>query len=83
MTSPVPTRFSSEELAALDRLVDEGVAGSRSAAIRLAVARLHEQHERAKVGATIADAYRRVPQTADDDALALANANALTEAEPW
>lgn len=83
MTTPIPTRFGADELDALDELVADGVAGSRSGAIRLAVARLHEAHRRAKVGEAIADAYRALPQTADDDALALANANALTEAEPW
>lgn len=83
MTIPVPTRFKPEELAALDGLVREGVAENRSDAIRLAVAQLHERHEREKVGRAIADAYRDQPQSADDDALALANVIALTEAEPW
>jgi hypothetical protein len=34
MTTPVPTRFSDEELAMIVRLVDDGIAVSRSAVIR-------------------------------------------------
>lgn len=83
MTTSVPTRFKDEELEALDGLVALGVAGSRSEAIRLAVADLVDRHRRAAVGRAIAEAYRDAPQTADDDALAMANAEALTDAEPW
>lgn len=83
MSTPIPTRFSDRELALLDQLVADGVAPNRSEAIRLAVERLADQHRRATVGDAIAASYRAVPQTADDDAVALANANALTEAEPW
>lgn len=79
----VPTRFQPDEVAALDQLVAEGVADSRSAAIRLAVAELVDRRRRARVGAAIAAAYAALPQDADDDALALAQANALTAAEPW
>jgi Arc/MetJ-type ribon-helix-helix transcriptional regulator len=82
-TVPVPTRFDEHELAAIDELVAAGVAGTRSEVIRVAVSELHDRHARAAVGAAIAEAYRRTPETPDDDALAMANANALTEAEPW
>ena len=37
MTTPVPTRFSDEELALIDDLVAQGVAESRSALIRQAI----------------------------------------------
>jgi Arc/MetJ-type ribon-helix-helix transcriptional regulator len=83
VTTPIPTRFKPEELAALDELVRAGVADNRSDAVRLAVAELYQRHKRAEVGRAIAEAYRTQPQSADDDALALANALALTEAEPW
>lgn len=83
MTTPVPTRFKPDQLAVLDGLVADGVAPSRSEVIRLAVARLHDAHARRQVGEAIAAAYRALPQTAEDDALAMANANALTQAEPW
>ena len=83
MTIQVPTRFRAPEVQALDELVADGVAESRSDAIRLAVARLYDEHRRRKIGEAIAEAYRAVPQTAHDDAWAMASAIALTEAEPW
>lgn len=83
MTVQVPTRFRDTEVEILDALVRDGVADSRSEVIRLAVTRLAEHHRRAKTGEAIAAAYRAQPQTAEENAWALANAIALTEAEPW
>ncbi|HEX4903386.1 MAG TPA: ribbon-helix-helix protein, CopG family [Acidimicrobiales bacterium] len=83
MTTPVPTRFSDEELALIDELVARGVAENRSAVIRRSVHHLADVVRRAEVGAVIARSYRERPQTDDDDDLALASAIALTEAEPW
>ncbi len=83
MTTPVPTRFSDEELALIDELVDQGVGESRSAVIRQGVQHLADAVRRANVGAAIAASYRQQPQTSVDDALAMASAIALTEAEPW
>ena len=83
MTTPVPTRFSDEELALIDQLVDQGVADSRSAVIRRGVHHLVDAVRRAQVGETIAASYRELPQTNDDNALAMANAIATTEAESW
>lgn len=83
VTTPVPTRFTDGELALIDELVREGVAESRSAVIRRAVHDLADSVRRARVGAAIAQSYRERPQTAEDDELAMANATAMTEAEPW
>jgi Arc/MetJ-type ribon-helix-helix transcriptional regulator len=83
MTSPVPTRFSDEELALIDELVAKGVGDNRSAIIRRGVHHLADAVRRAEIGATIAQSYRDLPQSAEDDALAMANAIAMTEAEPW
>ena len=83
MTTPVPTRFTDEDLALIDQLVDQGVADSRSAVIRRGVHHLADSVHRANVGETIAASYRAVPQTPEDDELAMANAIAMTEAEPW
>jgi len=83
MTTPIPTRFSDEELATIDRLVAEGVGQNRSDVIRQAVERLDDAVRRSRVGQKIADSYRDQPQTAEDDKLALANAVAMIEAEPW
>ncbi len=83
MTTQVPTRFADPELEALDELVAHGVAGSRSELIRMAVARVVDEHRRQRVGQRIVAAYTDQPQTTDDDELAVAAAIALTEAEPW
>lgn len=79
----MPTRFSDDELALLDELVAAGIGDNRSAVVRRAVALLGDRVRRARAGEAIAASYRDLPQTAEDDELALANALALTEAEPW
>lgn len=83
MTTPIPTRFSDDELALIDELVDEGIGDNRSAVIRRAVHLLADSVRRARVGAAIARSYRDRPQTPEDDELAMASAIAMTEAEPW
>jgi Arc/MetJ-type ribon-helix-helix transcriptional regulator len=83
MSTPVPTRFSKEELALIDELVDHGVADSRSAVIRRGVHHLVDSVRRAQVGEAIAASYREFPQTDDENELAMANAIAMTEAESW
>ena len=83
MTTPVPTRFTDEELALIDHLVSEGIAESRSAVIRKGVHHLVDSVRRAEIGEAIAQSYREHPQTTEDDDLAMANAIAMTEAEPW
>lgn len=83
VTVPVPTRFSDEDLALIDRLVAEGIGENRSEVIRRGVHHLADSVRRAQVGAAIAGSYREHPQTVEDDELAMASALALTEAEPW
>lgn len=83
MTSPVPTRFSDDELALIDELVAKGVGANRSDVIRRGVHHLADAFHRAQIGATIAQSYRERPQSPEDDVLAMANAIAMTEAEPW
>ena len=83
MTHAVPTRFSPEQIETIDRLVAEGAGKTRSEVIRRAVDHLADSVERARIGTVIAASYRAQPQTANDDAEAMANAIAMTEAEPW
>lgn len=83
MTTPVPTRFTDDELALIDDLVERGIAENRSAVIRRGVHHLAESERRARLGASIAASYRDRPQTPEDDELAMASAVAMTEAEPW
>jgi len=83
MTTPVPTRFSDEQLRLIDELVDLGAGPNRSEVVRLAVEHFASEVRRARIGQSIADSYRERPQGPDDDALGLANALAMTAAEPW
>jgi Arc/MetJ-type ribon-helix-helix transcriptional regulator len=83
MTVPVPTRFSDQEVEILDELVAAGIGENRSAVVRKAVMRLADAVRRAEDGVSIAASYEEIPQSADDDQLALASAMAMTEAEPW
>lgn len=83
MTTPVPTRFTDDELTLIDELVESGVADSRSAVIRRGVHHLADSVNRMRVGASIAASYTQQPQTPEDDELAMASAIAMTEAEPW
>lgn len=83
MTTPVPTRFSDEELALIDELIQRGVGSSRSEVVREGVHHLAEAVRRAAVGEAMAQSYRERPQSAEDDDLAMASAVAMTEAEPW
>ena len=79
----MPTRFSDQEVEILDELVAAGIGENRSAVVRKAVMRLADAVRRAQDGASIATSYEEIPQSADDDQLALASAMAMTEAEPW
>jgi Arc/MetJ-type ribon-helix-helix transcriptional regulator len=83
VTTPVPTRFTEGELRLIDELVNEGLGDSRSAVIRRGVHLLADSARRDRIGATIARSYEDLPQTPEDDELAMASAIALTEAEPW
>lgn len=83
MTTAIPTRFTDEEIALIDDLVVRGVAANRSALIRRGLHELADAERRARTGAEIAASYRRQPQSDDEIDVAMANAIALTEAEPW
>ena len=83
MTTAVPTRFSPHQIETIDRLVAEGLGKNRSEVIRRAIEHFAESFERARIGVSIADSYRARPQTPDEDYQAMANAIAMTEAEPW
>jgi Arc/MetJ-type ribon-helix-helix transcriptional regulator len=83
VTTPIPTRFTHDELAVIDQLVQAGIGDSRSAVIRRSVHHLADSVRRAGIGVAIARSYEEQPQTPEDDALAMASAIALTEAEPW
>ncbi len=83
MAHPIPTRFSEQQTESIDRLVATGIGTSRSDVIRQAVDHFTDSVWRVHEGEVIAASYRRLPQSPVEDAAALANAIAVTEAEPW
>ena len=60
------TRVDDRLLAQVDALVDEGVAATRSDAVRLGLVALVESHRRQQSGMAIVDGYRRHPQQEDE-----------------
>jgi Arc/MetJ-type ribon-helix-helix transcriptional regulator len=79
----VVTRLDDKLAAQLDDLVADGVVSSRSEAVRLGLERLIEEHRRRRLGAEIADAYRRQPQTEEELAGLEEATRALLAEEPW
>ncbi|MGH8987316.1 MAG: ribbon-helix-helix domain-containing protein [Acidimicrobiales bacterium] len=77
------TRVDDRLLAAVDTLVDEGVAATRSDAVRLGLEGLVERHRRQKTGQAIVDAYQRHPQNEDELSGLSEATRALVEEEPW
>lgn len=77
------TRVDDRLLDDVDALVSEGVAATRSDAVRLALEGLVERHRRHRTGQAIADAYRRHPQNEEELAGLDDATRALIEEEPW
>jgi Arc/MetJ-type ribon-helix-helix transcriptional regulator len=77
------TRVEDELASKVDELVAEGVVGSRSEAVRLGLARLVEEHRRARIGAQIVEAYTRQPQTEEELAGLDRETRSLVAEEPW
>jgi Arc/MetJ-type ribon-helix-helix transcriptional regulator len=77
------TRVDDELAKGVDELVRQGVAASRSDAVRIGLEQLIDRHRRQRIGIEISDAYRRLPQT-DVEMAGLNDATrALIEEEPW
>ncbi len=77
------TRVDDRLLAAVDKLVIDGVAATRSDAVRLGLEALVELHRRQQAGQAIVDGYRRHPQN-DEELAGLDQATrALVDEEPW
>jgi Arc/MetJ-type ribon-helix-helix transcriptional regulator len=77
------TRVDDSLLADVDALVSDGVAATRSDAVRLGLEALVDRHRRQQTATVIVEAYRRRPQ--DDEELAGLDeaTRALVEEEPW
>ncbi len=77
------TRIDEELAKDVDALVSDGVAASRSDAVRLGLVQLIDRHQREVIGLRITDAYRRVPQEDVETAGLDKATRALVEEEPW
>jgi Arc/MetJ-type ribon-helix-helix transcriptional regulator len=77
------TRVDERLLADVDALVSEGVAATRSEAVRLGLEALVEHHRRAQIGQAIVDGYRRHPQDEEELAGLDEATRALIEEEQW
>ncbi len=77
------TRLDAGLLAAVDRLIADGVVASRSDAVRLGLEKLIEEVRRAGIAAAIVEGYRRNPQTTDELRRADEGLHALLAEESW
>jgi Arc/MetJ-type ribon-helix-helix transcriptional regulator len=75
----------SDELAGqLSQLVEGGRFVSKAEAVRTAVEELVDRERRRTLGEQIADGYRRMPQTDDDELADIVDTGlASIEEEPW
>lgn len=60
--APFVTRVEDDLADEVDRLVEEGVVASRSAAVRLGLEGLIDRHRRRQTGRSIVEGYLRQPQ---------------------
>jgi Arc/MetJ-type ribon-helix-helix transcriptional regulator len=77
------TRVDDRLISRVDELVASGVVASRSEAVRLGLERLVERFRRDRIGAEIADAYRRQPQTDAEVGWADEATRRMIAEEPW
>jgi metal-responsive CopG/Arc/MetJ family transcriptional regulator len=79
----IVTRLDERLVADLDGLVADGLAASRSEAVRMALEMLVDEHRRRRMGAEIVAGYERQPETDEELAQAEQATRALIEEEPW
>ena len=77
------TRVDDRLIREVDELVAEGVATSRSEAVRLGLESLVERHRRRRTGNAIVEGYRRHPQTEAEVGWADEATRRLIADEPW
>jgi Arc/MetJ-type ribon-helix-helix transcriptional regulator len=83
MSEQIAVRIPDGLAEALEDLVAEGRFETKADAVRAALATLIEAERRRRVGESIADGYRRIPQ--DDDEVKAATRAAIRSIreEPW
>lgn len=76
-------RVPDDVAAAIDELIAEGVAASRSDAVRTAVLTLIEENRRRRTGEAIVAGYERLPQDKDDLMWSDEATRRMIAEEPW
>src|SRR3990172_1737850 len=79
----VVARLDDELIAAVDRLVKEGIFESRSDAVRRGLHLIVDRQRRQRIGDAIVEGYRRIPETEEEIRWADAATIAMIEDEPW
>ena len=79
LVTRIPERLARE----LDRLVEQGVVASRSAAVRLGLEWLVDRNRRRLIGEAIVEGYRRQPQTESEVGWADEATVRMIEDESW
>lgn len=67
MSEQIAVRIPNDLAESLDELVEGGAFASKAEAIRAALERLIDAERRRRVGALIAEGYRRLPQSPADE----------------
>lgn len=76
-------RVADDVAAAVDELVAEGIASSRSDAVRTALLTLIEENRRRRTGEAIVAGYLRIPQDEDEAAWSDEATRRMIADEPW
>ncbi|HWE68136.1 MAG TPA: ribbon-helix-helix domain-containing protein [Acidimicrobiales bacterium] len=79
----IAVRMPAKTVAQLDALVESGDFESRAAAVRAGIEALMDTAERNRIGLEIADGYRRIPSTPEEDRWAMEATDASIAEEPW
>ena len=77
------TRVDDELVTAIDQLIADGAAESRSDAVRQGLQWMADRHRRTRTGEAIAEGYRRLPQADDETGWADQATIDMIAEEPW
>ena len=83
MSEQITVRIPSPLAESLEDLVTRGTFETKAEAIRVALEALVDAERRKRVGESIADGYRRIPQDDEDVEAARVAAIRSIEEEPW
>jgi len=83
MSEQIAVRIPDALVQDLDEVVARGDFANKAEAVRTAIEALVDAERRRRIGVSIAEGYRRLPQTDDEVERATAAAIASIHEEPW